>query len=515
LWKHDLGWIPWDCLAVAADGTIYAGLKNGDFIAVNPRGGRLWTVRLDGLPAGDPAVAQDGTVLVGTSAGTLAALSHLGRREWTVTLPGAVTGQPVIDGAGTIYVTASDRRLYALTSWGELKWSLPFAAAPGVPAIAADGTVVLGTDVGEIVAVGPAGDPRWRKHLGAPVIGVAADALQIVADTSAGGVAGFSADGRELWRTEAARPLGAPPLIDGGRVFLAGQDGSILALDSQHAVSGSLKSGAPGGVTAAETGEILVGGRDWIVYSLDRAATGVPGSRADTPAPWPQAGHDARHSGHTDAAPAADNGALLALNPDYLYLQALTSVPGREGIQLLLADIGGRISSRSLDKSTWYAVRMLENIVGTGLATRVRQNQKLINDFPDLRARAAALLGRVGSIASRSALLDAVDAETDGAALAAEIRALGAIASDGDGGSLRTIVRAFTRRAGLPSDNRLEAAVADSIGHIAVYAGALGDPSAIATLLAISRGSYDPAVRSTAESVLRGELKTDILNEEE
>src|SRR5208337_694380 len=185
-----------------------------------------------------------------------------------VTLPGAVTGQPVIDGSGTIYVTASDRRLYALTSWGELKWSLPFAAAPCVPAIAADGTVVLGTDVGEIVAVSPAGDPLWRKNLGAPVIGVAADALQIVADTSAGGVSGFSADGRELWRTEAARPLGAPPLIEGNRAFLAEKDGSILALDSQHVAAESLKSGAPGGVTAAETGEILVGGRDWIVYSL-------------------------------------------------------------------------------------------------------------------------------------------------------------------------------------------------------------------------------------------------------
>jgi outer membrane protein assembly factor BamB len=515
LWKHDLGWLPWDCLAVSGDGTVYAGLRNQDFIAVNPRGGRLWTVRLDGLPAGDPAVAEDGTVLVGTSAGTLSALSHLGRREWAVTLPGAVTGQPIIDGAGTIYVTAADRRLYALTPWGEFKWSLPFTAAPGAPSIAADGSVVLGTDTGEVVAVSPSGDAMWKKSLGAPVIGVAADALQIVADTRAGRVAGFTLDGRELWRTDTGRTLGSPPFIRGDLVFLTAQDGSLVALDSHHAVSGTLKTAAVGGATAAESGEILVGGRDWIVYSLDMAATGLPVPGPGTPAPWPQSGHDARHSGRTEAAPAADNDALLALNPDYLYLKALSGTPGREGIQLVLADIGRRISSRSLDKSTWYAVRMLENVVGTGLANRSLLNQKVVNDFPDLRAAAAGLLARVGSTASRAALLDAVNAEVDGVALAAEIGALGAIASDGDGAALRAIVRAFTSRAGLPPDSRLASAVADSIGRIAVYTGALGEPSAIATLLAISRGSYDPSVRSAAQSILQGELKTDILKDEE
>jgi len=515
LWKHDLGWLPWDCLAVSGDGTVYAGLRNQDFIAVNPRGGRLWTVRLDDLPAGDPAVAEDGTVLMGTSAGTLSALSHLGRREWAVTLPGAVTGQPVIDGAGTIYVTAADRRLYALTQWGEFKWSLPFTAAPGALAIAADGSVVLGTDAGEIVAVSPSGDAMWKKSLGAPVIGVAADALQIVADTRAGRVAGFSLDGRELWRTDTGRTLGSPPFIRGDLVFLSAQDGSLVALDSHHAVSGILKTAAVGGATAAEGGEILVGGRDWVVYSLDVAATGLPVPHPGTPAPWPQSGHDARHSGRTSAAPPADNDALLALNSDYLYLTALASAPGREGIQLVLDDLGRRISSRSLDKSTWYAVRMLENVVGTGLTNRSLQNQQLVNDFPDLRAAAAGLLARVGSTASRAALLDAVNAETDGVALAAEIGALGAIASDGDGAALRAIVRAFTSRAGLPPDNRLALAVVGSIGRIAVYGGTLGEPSAVAILLAISRGSYDPAVRAAAQSILQGGLKTVILNDEE
>jgi outer membrane protein assembly factor BamB len=514
LWKHDLGSMPEDCLAVSADGTVYAGLRSQELIAVNPRGGRIWTVQLDGLPAGDPAVAEDGTVLVGTSAGTLSALSHLGRREWAVTLPGAVTGQPVIDGVGTIYVTAADRRLYALTPWGDFKWSLPFTDAPGAPAIAADGSVVLCTEAGEIIDVSPSGDVVWRKPVGAPVIGVSADSVQIVVDTRAGRVAGLTTDGRELWRTETSRDLASSPFISGDFIFLTGQDGSLIALDSRHAVSGIVKTTAVGGATRSSDGAILVGGRDWVVYSLDTTATGLTTATpaaARTAPPWPQAGHDERHSGRTDTAPRTDNSALLAQNSDYLYLTALAGASGREGIQLLLADIGRRISSRALDKSTYYAVRMLEGVVGTGLTNRSLQNQKLINDFPDLRAAAAGLLARVGSTASRAALLDAVNAETDGVALAAEIDALGAIASDGDGAALRAIVRAFTRRAGLPPDNRVASALVSAVGRIALYSGSFGEPGAVATLLAISRGSYDPSVKAAAQAILQGDLKTVIL----
>ncbi len=531
LWKHDLGFIPVDCLAVSQDGTVYVGLRNQDFAAVNARGARLWTVRLDGLPSGDPALAQDGTVLVGSSAGTLVALSHLGRRMWSVILPGAVTQSPVIDGAGTIYVVASDRRLYALTPWGEFKWSLPLAAAPGPLAITVDGSVVFGTDSGDVIAVSPGGEKLWQRPVGAPVIGLSTSEKEIVAATVPGLVVALAANGRELWRANAARALAAPPLIGAHGLLLSAVDGTILLLDDTHRISVSFKPKAPGGVTLAPDGAILVGGRDWVVYAVDPAALAAPGAPAAAPearpaiaatatpgavvGPWPQAGHDSMHSGRTEAAPPADNSGLLDLNPDYLYLQSLSGAGGREGIQLLLSEIGGRINSRTLGKSTWYAVRMLERIVGSGLLLQSRQNQRLINDFPDLRAMAAGLLARVGTIGTRATLLAVLDAEYDGVALAAEILALGSIASDGDGAAARAISRAFTRKASSAPDNRLAAAVVDALGRISVYEGALGEQSAVAALIAISRGPFDDGVRRDALSVLQGEPKVDIIDHEE
>jgi outer membrane protein assembly factor BamB len=518
LWRHQLADMPADCLAVAADGTAYAGLRNGDFIAVNRRGAQLWSVRLDGVAAGDPAVARDGTVLVGTSAGTLVALSHLGRRVWSVTLPGAVTQPPVIDGAGTIYVVAADRRLYALTPWGDFKWSLPLPAAATAPAVMVDGSLAIGTSAGDVVVVSPGGDPIWRHQLGAPVVGVSASSSGVVAATTTGVVAGFAADGSELWRSASPRPLATAPLMDDKGTILQATDGTLMALDAAHSVAASFSPGATGGAVLGPDGTVLVGGRDWVVYAVDRAVltAGAPVGGADSKAaPWPQPGYDASHTGRTDAAPPSDNAGLLAQDPDYLYLQGIGAEGGRDGIQVLLTEIGRRIADKALGKSTWYAVRMLEQIAGSGVLQQVRENQRLVNDFPDLRAAACVLLARVGTTGSRDVLLSIVNAETDGVALAAEVRALGAIASDGDGASERAIARAFTRTTAFSSDNRLAAAVVDSLGRISIYEGALMETTAVVALLAISRGPYDLTIRQDAALALQGTPKTAIIDAEE
>ena len=517
-WKHDLGWIPWDCLAVSDDGTVYAGLKNGDFLAVNPRGGRLWTVRLDGLPAGDPAIAADGTVLVGTTTGALVALSHLGQREWSLTLPGAVIGQPAVDGDGTIYLSAADRRVYSLAPWGEFSWSLPVPGTPGPPVIAADGSVLVGTDSGQVLDVTPAGDIKWKASIGSPVAGLAASVQGVISVGTDGRVISHSLAGRELWRAP-GRPPASSPIVAGLQVLVAAQDGSVQRFDAASGMAMAPRPGAAGSPVMAPDGSILVGGRDWVIYALGAVLAQDPGraggSAAAAPSTWPQAGHDAQHSGRSPVRPPAGAGSLLEENPDYLYLQGLLGTGGRDGVQLVLSELAGRVSSGSLGKSRWYAARLLEYVVGFGLVTQVRQNQKLINDFPDLRAQAAGLLGMVGSASSRVALLRAAAAERDPVALAAEVRAVGAISSDGDGASLRGVVRAFTARSSLGPDGRLADALVDAVGHIAAYEGGISERSAVDALITVTTGPYDAGTQSAAMAILQGDLKPYILKPEE
>ncbi|HUI68947.1 MAG TPA: PQQ-binding-like beta-propeller repeat protein [Spirochaetia bacterium] len=492
VWKCDLGWLPGDCLAVSPDGMIYAGLKNRDLIAVNPRGAVAWRITFDGFFVGDPLVAPDGTVYIGEAPGTLVSMSELGRRQWSVTLPGSLLAGPVMDGAGTIYLVASDRRLYALTQWGEFKWSLPVATAIATPAIADDGTVLIGTDDGQIIAVSPGGDVRWRRAAQAPVVGISVGVDLIVAATEDGLILGVSTDGRELWRESVPARLDSSPLLRGSSVLELGRDGTLFILHLPGRDVERLKIGTTGAAALARDGTVYLGGRDWVVYAFPRPAPGawVVGS-------WPQPGHDGQHSGYTPSGPRGGVEAALNANPDYAYLESLAGSQDREQNVLFLSEIQSRIARSSLGKSTWYVVRLLEALAGSGLITPIYQNQKTINDFPDLRAEASAVLGMTGSASSRWMLLRIVAAETDSAALSAEVRALGDLTVDGDDASARTIAAAFVRLGTSPPDNRLAAATVDALDRIATYRGAIS-PSSVETLISIYHGPYVAEVRSAA-----------------
>ncbi len=500
-WKCDLGWLPWDCLAVGADGMIYAGLKNRDLVAVNPRGGVVWRLRFDGLFVGDPLIAQDGTVYVGAAPGTLVSISESGRQQWSVTLPGSLLAAPIMDGAGTIYLIASDRRLYALTQWGEFKWSLPLPAQPTWPAIGSDGTVLVGTTDGQVIAVSPEGDIRWHHDADASIVGISVGADQIIAATAGGTFLGLSASGKELWKEDTKMKLDSPPLMRGSSMLAFSQDGTLLMRQLPGGTVQRFTVGTPGASVLARDGSVYLGGRDWVLYAFPR-----PQNAPKTAGSWPQAGHDEQHSGRTPAGPRGGIEAALSANPDYLYLQTLAGSGSHEQMQVFLTEIRSRVAQGSLGKSTFYAVRLLEQLAGTGVISPVYQNQRVINDFPDMRAEASTLLGMVGSAGSRWALVRVVGAETDNFALAAEVQALGALSADGDGASSRTISTAFSRAGTSPPDNRLAAATVDALDSIASSMGGMS-PSASETLLSIFHGAYFPEIRAAALAALQKERK--------
>ncbi len=503
-WKCDLGWLPGDCLAVGEDGTIYAGLTNRDLVAVNPRGAAVWRVHLDGLAVGDPLVGADGTLYIGVAPGTLLAMSHLGRELWTVTLPGSLVAAPVMDGTGTIYLAASDRRLYALTPWGEFKWSLPLPAQPTPPAIAADGTVVVGTAAGDVFAVSSKGDIAWHRAIGAPAAGVSVGPDQIVAATSTGLLVGLSVKGREIWRADTRSRLDSAPLLSGAGVVAFSRDGNLIELQPPRGAPRRFTVGASGGAGMARDGSLYLGGRDWVLYAFPGDSGGSVAVGPVPAAPWPQPGHDARHSGRTSAAPRGGIDALLNANPDYLYLYALEGSGSRDLVEMFLSEARSRIARGSLGKSTWYVVKLLEKVVGTGVITPAYENLRVVNDFPDLRAEAASMLAQVGSEGSRWSLLRVARAEPDAYALSEEVRALGALASDPDGASARTIAAGFSRVQTDVSDNRLAAAVVEAVGNIAAYNGTL-EPSAAKALFSIAHGRYLEEIRKAAADGLKKE----------
>jgi outer membrane protein assembly factor BamB len=86
-----------------------------------------------------------------------------GTEKWRFQTDASVGSSPAVAADGTVYVGSRDTRVYALTSSGSLRWS--YAAVDTVetaPALGADGTVYVTTSGGRVFALDRNGVERWR-----------------------------------------------------------------------------------------------------------------------------------------------------------------------------------------------------------------------------------------------------------------------------------------------------------------------------------------------------------------
>ena len=78
-------------------------------------------------------------------------------------------------------------------------------------------------------------------------------------------------------------------------------------------------------------------------------------------------------------------------------------------------------------------VSALDQLAGEGISTQSRMNGRMMNNFPDIRAKACEILGRVGSEDAALTLNTVVKADNEPMVLSSAIRALGDIGyNDGD-----------------------------------------------------------------------------------
>jgi outer membrane protein assembly factor BamB len=153
---------------VRRDGTILWPGPGDRLYALDDGGRRLWSRGFASMPL-TPAAGRGDTVYVMEATGVLHALtvSARGVRErWRIRAgTGTSYGSPAVDADGHVYTTVG-RELIAVEDRGHsghVAWR--FAAAADVevsPAVAADGTIVLGTNERFQYGVGPDGQERWR-----------------------------------------------------------------------------------------------------------------------------------------------------------------------------------------------------------------------------------------------------------------------------------------------------------------------------------------------------------------
>jgi len=167
--------------------------------------------------------------------------THIGALKWRFKTDGQIVSSPAIAADGTVYVGSEDNYFYAINRDGSLKWRFKTGGIiHSSPAIASDGTVYVGSFDGKLYAFnGSTGTPfKWPPYQtgngieSSPVIGT--DGTVIVG-SSDGYLYAFNPDGSLSWSNPLYGPgyaIGSSPAIaDDGTIYVGCWQQNLYALD--------------------------------------------------------------------------------------------------------------------------------------------------------------------------------------------------------------------------------------------------------------------------------------------
>lgn len=133
--------------AVAEDGTIYLGARNGEFYAIHPDGSVKWNFKTNGDIRSSCAIAGDGTIHFGSYDSYLYALNSDGRLKWRFKARNPIEVSPCVDRDGVVYFAAQADKFYAVNSNGSLRWSFRRGVFYTSPVIGPNRTIYDSGDV--------------------------------------------------------------------------------------------------------------------------------------------------------------------------------------------------------------------------------------------------------------------------------------------------------------------------------------------------------------------------------
>jgi len=167
--------------------------------------------------------------------------THIGALKWRFKTDGQIVSSPAIAADGTVYVGSEDNYFYAINRDGSLKWRFKTGGIiRSSPAIASDGTVYVGSFDGKLYAFnGSTGTPfKWPPYQtgngieSSPVIGTDGT---VYVGSSDGYFYAVDATGNLLWSIPlygAGSPIGSSPAIgDDGTIYVGCWFRDLFALD--------------------------------------------------------------------------------------------------------------------------------------------------------------------------------------------------------------------------------------------------------------------------------------------
>jgi hypothetical protein len=172
-----------------------------------------------------------------------------------------------------------------------------------------------------------------------------------------------------------------------------------------------------------------------------------------------------------------------------------------------LDDLEKKINDGSYKGSDQQVEFVLEYLALEGSARTTREAGRLVNDFPEVRRRAANLLGRVGSNDAKNALVRVLLIDEEPMVKAEAAYGLGVIGKNDGNEVVQALAYTYNKEDPSKPDNNFGYALCLAIEKLAKGSGGIKDPAAYQMLVKIAGGNYLRTVKTKALQVL-DELKS-------
>ncbi len=173
-----------------------------------------------------------------------------------------------------------------------------------------------------------------------------------------------------------------------------------------------------------------------------------------------------------------------------------------------LDDLDKKVSDGSYKGQDQQVEFVLEYLALEGSARTTRQAGHLVNNYPEVRRRAANMLGRLGTDQAKDALTRVLLIDEEPVVKAEAAYALGVIGKNPNNEVIDALVFAYGQEDPQKPDNNFGYALCLAIEKIGNKSpGGLKDPAAFTLLVKIAQGNYLRTVKTKALQVL-DELKT-------
>jgi len=170
-----------------------------------------------------------------------------------------------------------------------------------------------------------------------------------------------------------------------------------------------------------------------------------------------------------------------------------------------LDDLEKKVNDGSYKGNDQQVEFVLEYLAMEGSAHTTREAGRLVNNFPEVRRRAANLLGRVGTPEAKEALVRVLIIDEEPVVKAEAAYALGVIGNNDNDEVVQALSYVFAKEDPQTPDNNFAYAMCLAVEKLSKKAG-VKDPAAYQILVKIAGGNYLRTVKAKALQVL-DELK--------